>query len=189
MADTTNKSLQRPPNGSNIDVWDVPLNANFTTIDQALGGYTSLVATGVTAYALTSAQYVPPVIFVSGGQSASVVYTIPAGVGGQWIIQNTTSDSAGGPWLVSFKSGGGATTINCPRGVNTTIFCDGVSVYSSTTFVPTGGGADKIFFNNGQTVTVNYSIPSGSNSGTFGPVTIASGVTVTIPSGSYWTVT
>ena len=52
----------------------------------------------------------------------------------------------------------------------------------------TGGGTDQIFFNNGQTVTTNYAIPSGKNSGTFGPVTVASGVTVTVPSGSVWTV-
>jgi hypothetical protein len=52
-----------------------------------------------------------------------------------------------------------------------------------------GGGADKIFYLNDQTVTTNYSIPSGQNAGTFGPITINSGATVTIPSGSTWTVT
>lgn len=52
----------------------------------------------------------------------------------------------------------------------------------------TGGGTDQIFFNNGQTVNTNYSIPSGNNSGTFGPITIASGVTVTVPTGSVWSV-
>lgn len=52
-----------------------------------------------------------------------------------------------------------------------------------------GGGTDKIFFLNGQTVTTSYSVPSGQNAGTFGPITINSGATVTIPSGSTWTVT
>lgn len=52
----------------------------------------------------------------------------------------------------------------------------------------TGGGSDKIFWENGQTVTANYTLTSGSNAGTFGPVTINSGVTVTVPSGSVWTV-
>lgn len=52
----------------------------------------------------------------------------------------------------------------------------------------TGGGTDQVFFLNGQTVTTNYSIPSADNAGTFGPVTINSGVTVTVPSGSVWTV-
>ena len=52
----------------------------------------------------------------------------------------------------------------------------------------TGGGSDAIFYNNGQTVTTNYSIPSGQNAGTFGPITINSGVTVTVPSGSTWSI-
>lgn len=52
----------------------------------------------------------------------------------------------------------------------------------------TGGGTDAIFYNNGQTVTTDYSIPSGQNAGTFGPITVNSGVTVTVPSGSTWSI-
>jgi len=52
----------------------------------------------------------------------------------------------------------------------------------------TGGGTDQMFYLNGQTVTTNYSIPSGQNAGTFGPITVNSGATVTVPSGSTWTV-
>ena len=52
----------------------------------------------------------------------------------------------------------------------------------------TGGGTNQIFFENGQTVTVNYTITSGKNAGTFGPVTVDSGITVTVPTGSVWTV-
>lgn len=51
-----------------------------------------------------------------------------------------------------------------------------------------GGGSDHIFWENQQTVTTNYSIPSSWNAGTFGPVTVDSGVTVTVPSGSTWSV-
>ena len=52
----------------------------------------------------------------------------------------------------------------------------------------TGGGTDQVFYNNSQTVTVNYSIPSGQNSMSAGPITINSGITVTVPSGSVWVV-
>jgi hypothetical protein len=52
----------------------------------------------------------------------------------------------------------------------------------------TGGGTDQMFWNNGQTVTTSYSIPSNTNAGTFGPVTISSSATVTVPSTSTWTV-
>jgi hypothetical protein len=52
----------------------------------------------------------------------------------------------------------------------------------------TGGGADAIFYENGKTVTTNYTITSGSNAMSTGPVTVNSGVTVTIPSGSRWVI-
>jgi len=52
----------------------------------------------------------------------------------------------------------------------------------------TGGGGDSIFFENGQTVTTNYSITSGKNALSAGPITINTGITVTIPTGSVWSI-
>ena len=52
----------------------------------------------------------------------------------------------------------------------------------------TGGGADQIFNLNGQTVTVDYTIPTGYNASTVGPITIASGITVTVPDSSNWVI-
>jgi hypothetical protein len=52
----------------------------------------------------------------------------------------------------------------------------------------TGGGADDIFMENGQTVTTNYTITTNKNALTAGPISINSGITVTIPSGSVWTI-
>jgi hypothetical protein len=42
---------------------------------------------------------------------------------------------------------------------------------------------------NSQTISENYTIASGDNGGSFGPVTVNSGITVTVSSGSTWTVT
>lgn len=52
----------------------------------------------------------------------------------------------------------------------------------------TGGGNDAIFIENDQVVTANYTIPVGKNAGTFGPVTVNSGVIVTVSSGSVWSI-
>ena len=52
----------------------------------------------------------------------------------------------------------------------------------------TGGGTDKIFWENGQTVTTNYTITNGYNAMSAGPVTINSGVAVTIGTGENWTI-
>ena len=51
-----------------------------------------------------------------------------------------------------------------------------------------GGGSDTVFWENGQTVTTNYTITNNTNAGSFGPITINSGVTVTVGSGENWTV-
>lgn len=51
-----------------------------------------------------------------------------------------------------------------------------------------GGATDKIFWENGINVTANYTITTGYNAGTFGPITINDSVVVTIPDGSSWTV-
>ncbi len=50
------------------------------------------------------------------------------------------------------------------------------------------GNGDQIFWENDQTVTGDYTITNGKNAGSFGPITIASGVTVTVGAGETWTV-
>lgn len=51
-----------------------------------------------------------------------------------------------------------------------------------------GSGTDKVFYENDINVTGSYTITTGKNAMTAGPVTVLSGVTVTVPSGSSWTV-
>tara|TARA_R100000664_G_scaffold1510_1_gene3794 strand:- start:577 stop:894 length:318 start_codon:yes stop_codon:yes gene_type:complete len=50
----------------------------------------------------------------------------------------------------------------------------------------TGGGSDTVFYENGQTVTTNYTITNNTNAMSAGPITVNSGVTVTIGSGENW---
>jgi hypothetical protein len=52
----------------------------------------------------------------------------------------------------------------------------------------TGAGGDAVFYENEQTVTTDYTITTNMNAMSAGPVTVASGITVTIPSGSAWVV-
>mgnify|MGYP001307305243 FL=1 len=51
-----------------------------------------------------------------------------------------------------------------------------------------GGGGNRVFFENDITVTNDYEITTGKNAMSAGPLTINSGVTITIPSGSDWTI-
>lgn len=52
----------------------------------------------------------------------------------------------------------------------------------------TGGGADDVFQENSQTVTTNYTLTTGKSASSAGPVTINSGIAVTVPSGSRWVI-
>ena len=52
----------------------------------------------------------------------------------------------------------------------------------------TGGGADQVFYENGQTVSTNYTLTTNKNAVSAGPITISAGITVTIPSGSNWAI-
>lgn len=54
--------------------------------------------------------------------------------------------------------------------------------------VDTAGAKNDIFWENSQTVATSYTITNGKNAMSAGPITIASGVTVTVGSGETWTV-
>lgn len=62
------------------------------------------------------------------------------------------------------------------------------SAWSSVGGGATGGGSDDVFIENSATVTTNYTITSGKNAVSAGPITINSGITVTVPSGSNWAI-
>lgn len=51
-----------------------------------------------------------------------------------------------------------------------------------------GGGTNQVFYENDQTVDTNYTITSGKHAMSAGPITVATGVTVTVPTGSVWTI-
>ena len=190
---TSNKDLEKPGNGDYADTWNVPLNGDMTVVDYALGATISFNATAGsqtlgsydhTTKALDTYSYIPLFIKVTGAISASVTYTIPSGVGGQWIVYNSTTDASGGPWTVTFASGGGGTSVVIPRNTMTSIVSDGTNINFVVTGVidlPTGTGTNKIFYPNDQTVTGNYTMSGTQNYGTFGPVTTVSYTHLTLP--------
>lgn len=52
----------------------------------------------------------------------------------------------------------------------------------------TGGGTDDVFYENSNTVTQNYTITNNKNAMSAGPITINSGVTVTVGDGENWVI-
>lgn len=52
----------------------------------------------------------------------------------------------------------------------------------------TGGGNNSVFFENEQVVTDDYTITTGKNAMSAGPITIDTGITVTVPTDSTWVI-
>ena len=82
-----------------------------------------------------------------------------------------------------------------------TILVQGATTFNVANVVTlTGGGvvtapvtatvmrASTPFFENSATVSADYTISANQNAMSAGPVTINSGITVTVPSGSVWTI-
>ena len=154
---TTNKSIEKPANGDYVNDWNVPVNTDWNIIDQAFGGTTSLNVTGVstTPVNLTidsvnaALSYQSLLLTISGTLSNNVTYTIPSGVGGQWIVTNGTT----GAFSVIIASLGGGTSYAPPQGYKTIIVSDGTNI-SAAINTPTVGGANtQVQFNSSGILT------------------------------------
>ena len=52
----------------------------------------------------------------------------------------------------------------------------------------TGAGGDEVFIENSVTVTTSYTLSTNKNALSVGPITVNSGVGVTVPTGARWIV-
>lgn len=90
-----------------------------------------------------------------------------------------------GPWTTAGRP---ATPTAGLTGFNSTI--GKIETYNGTAWEvsggATGGGGNPVFYENDQTVTADYTITSNKNAMSAGPITIATGVTVAVPTGSTW---
>jgi hypothetical protein len=206
---TPNKSIELPGYNDYVDSWNTPVNADFTIIDTALGGVTNLNATSVSGdVTLTSTQYRPLQIVITGTLTANVRYLIPSSVGGQWTVTNSTT----GAFTVKIASAAGGSDITLPSGT-TMVSCDGTSGGMRLSITSTGvtrvdsfsGGttgltpstattgavtlAGTLGVSNGGTgltaAPVSGQIPIGNGTGyTLAQLTAGGGVTITNGAGS-----
>ncbi len=54
--------------------------------------------------------------------------------------------------------------------------------------VGTGGGTNVAFYETDNTITADYTIGTNKNAMSVGDITVATGVTVTVPTGAFWAV-
>lgn len=118
----------------------------------------------------------------------------------QVIGWKTTPTTAGGTGLTTYTAGDllyyatGTTLTKLAIGANNTVLTSSgtapqwsSSLTLSTLTASAVIASNGIFVNN-ATVSTSYSIPSGNNAMSAGVITIANGVTVTVPNSSRWTV-
>jgi len=122
---TTNKNLEKPANGDYVNTWSSPVNNDWDAIDAAFGGTTAINAVGASGtVVLTSTQYRPPNLSITGALTANVNYQIPAGVGGIWSVYNGTS----GSFTITISSGGAGTSQLVTQGTRLMVVSDGTNI-------------------------------------------------------------
>jgi hypothetical protein len=145
-------------------VWDVPCDPNNTT---EIFNQPRLTDEGLMCYFIRLAN-----------DGTFMGATGPVGATGFGATGSTGTQGATGP-------SGGATGATGPSGTNGT---NGATGATGPSGGATGAGGDAIFWENDQNVTTNYTISTNKNAMSAGPITVNSGVIVTVPSGSVWTV-
>ena len=142
------------------------------------------------------------------GTANAIVLNYPSGI--------TTTTVATGTWLqfLAANANTGATTITVQVNSSSILSAknvlneDGTALtandilaggiytvtYNGTSWILSGGGsgggasAGGAVYENNQNITQNYTMTTGKNGMSAGNVTVDSGVTVTIPSGSRWVI-
>ena len=103
-----------------------------------------------------------------------------------WVVREAMQIDTSG--RVGIGKTNPATPLDVTGTVTATAFAGDGSALTGIAAGATGGGNDDIFYENGQNVTTNYTITNGKNAMSAGPITVDSGVTVTVGAGETWTV-
>ena len=165
-------------------------------------GTTSLakLAAGTNGYVLTMVGGIPAWAASTGGvtsfQTSLSGLTPSTSTTGAVTLAGTLGATSGGTGQTTYATGdilyasATNTLSKLTAGTNGYVLtlAGGVPSWAAAAAGATGGGTDKVFWENDQTVTTSYTITAGKNAGTFGPISVNSGVTVTVPSGSTWSI-
>jgi hypothetical protein len=156
-------------------VWNIPCDPSADPA--AIVDFPRLEGEGLLCYIIRYFNDVAPIIAdvvtISGNQTITGQKTF------NWIklpVGTTATRPTGQTGLVRFN-----TDRNQFEGYNNT-------TWSGIGDQPVGGGTNRVFFENDIAMTTNYTITSGKNAMSAGPITVTPGVTLTVPAGSTYTI-
>jgi len=120
--------------------------------------------------AITGTQFNGAGTGLTGTAASLTVANIASGAANQILYQSASSTTG---------------FITAPSVAGTAILYNGTGFVWSTVAAAVASGA---VYENTQTITANYTMTAGYNGESVGPIMIASGITVSIPSGSRWAI-
>jgi hypothetical protein len=143
---------------------------------------TTTTGTGTVTLAGVSAGYQS---FSAIGNANSTYYTIAAQTGTEWEVGIGTYTSSGTTLsrTTVLSSSNSGSLVNFSAGTKDVF----VTYPAEFTANAIGGGVGAVLLN-ADTVTANGTIATGQNGLSVGPVTLASGVAITVSSGQRWLV-
>jgi len=138
--------------------------------------------------------------FSAIGDGNTTYYTITLPEGDEWEVgigtytasgttlsRDTVLASSNSGSLVNFSAGDKDVFVVYPAGKAVYEDASGNVTVDGTITGEEMVASNGLFVNN-QTISINYTVPSGYNATSTGPVTVASGTAFTVPSGSRWLV-
>ena len=206
-------NLNFPPSPSNGDVY--ALNGVKYTYDAIIGAWLTTIVSQVPNANTTNTEIVFIDGAYPNGTNGllfnryqNTFYTNTAVLWSLNALESITASNAtfSGTMIASNVTVEGNTSLILPRGTTADrpTAANGMIRYNTTlnTFEgykagawgaiggggATGGGTEDAFYENSNTITQSYTITTNKNAMSAGPMTINSGVVVTVPDGSVWTV-
>lgn len=123
---TPNLQLEVPLRGAEVGTWDTPVNSDFTILDTAFGGVTT-VAVSTAAVTLASSQAQASVLRFTGALTASITVTVPSSLIRKfWIAENLTTGSSA--FVIQLQNNSTGQVIALPPGEPVDVVSDGTNM-------------------------------------------------------------